>query len=124
HREVDRTSGQQRRGIRCTHGSPAIRGCAQSADAPRLFRLPSCGAADDRRVRVPQPPTLLSALDLPEAGPLTEIFHLPCEARVQRRSQLPGAVGAATTALSSPWFAFPLVFYPVRHYVARLRETF
>ena len=54
---------------------------AEGAEAPRLFRLASGGAADDRGVQVPESSTLFSALDLPEAGALAEIFDFARAAR-------------------------------------------
>ena len=48
---------------------------------PRLFRLTSGGPANDWGVQVPEPSTVFSALDLPEAGALAEILDFARAAR-------------------------------------------
>jgi len=76
YREVDRQSGQQRRGIRRADGSSAVRRIAQGAKAACVFRLGSSCEADDGAVYLPQSAALLFALDLPQAGARFEVFHL------------------------------------------------
>ena len=57
----------------------------KARSSPRLLRFSSSCAADDRRICVPQPTPLLSALDLPETGAVAEVFYLPCEPRIECR---------------------------------------